>query len=282
MYQVKNRQRLLLASYGLSILAALILYVIYIVLLSGLPIPLVDVTDPFFFCRSFPVGRIPLFIMAMLFALERMRTPSHAISIISNSPNDTSLGDIADDHSSTTSGQTDSEKYRNCLQWCSSFEFLTYIVNKFSPRSISNKIAVGLSICLVVSIILSSTTTVVVWFLLRFLMEFLSPIVFGVWMFLLTPSPHSSDIQESFLMSKVLKSQLLLSVSNWSLAIYTLHYPIAQYFFIFHDGIKAIQDGNYLWIVKFVIFCRTLSVAFLDNNYMFICIYANYFIQFNK
>ena len=67
----------MLAMYGVSVAAAVIIYSSYIIILGWVPIPLVDVTDFFFVCRSFPPGRVPLFIMVMLFAMERRSPAAH-------------------------------------------------------------------------------------------------------------------------------------------------------------------------------------------------------------
>jgi len=253
----------MLAMYGISVAAAVIIYFLYVIILGVLPIPLVDVTDSFFVSRSFPLGRVPLFVMSMLFAMERRRPPaSH------NKGNAGDTSRIADTEvvefaAATAVGLDESEEEYlrregadaakgsccNCSM-CSrckddAFDFLSFILSRYSHSQLSDGITGGLALSLVVCIILSQVTTVLVWFCLRFLMEFLSPIVFGVWLFVLSAPPNSSDIDDSYFVRHVLKSKLLRAVSDMSLAIYTLHYPIAKYFFLIPNGIRAITEGLY-------------------------------------
>ena len=240
------------------------IYFIYIVILSGVPIPLVDVTDPFFVSRSFPPGRIPLFIMAMLFAMERRRPP--ASSHIRNAGERSGIADAdsviqfaaapseepADEYQRgdgaiAVHGSRTSKACSSCPCCCkdNTFDFLTFILSRYSHSQISDFIAAGLAVSLLLCIIISQVTSVLTWFCLRFLMEFLSPIVFGVWLFVLSAPPHSSDIEDSYFVRVVLKSKLLRAVSNMSLAIYTLHYPIAQYFFLIPNGIRSLTGGHH-------------------------------------
>ena len=62
---------------------------------------------------------------------------------------------------------------------------------------------------------------------------------------MLSAPPNSSDIEDSYFVRKVLKSKVLRAVSDMSLAIYTLHYPIAKYFFVIPNGILALTEGLY-------------------------------------
>ena len=247
--------------YWTSVALAVGIYFLYIVILSVAPIPLVDVTDPFFVSRSFPPTRVPLFIMAMLFAMERRKPPgsSHdrnsgarsnnadaesAIEFVAATPDEPREERQPGDGGEVDHGPNPTKASSSCSKE-STFDFLTIILRSYSHSQISNFIAAGLALSLLICIIVSQVTSVLTWFCLRFLMEFLSPIVFGVWLFVLSAPPHTSDIEESYFVRVVLKSKSLRAVSNMSLAIYTLHYPIAKYFFLIPNGIRALTGGQY-------------------------------------
>lgn len=233
------------------------IYFLYIVILSVAPIPLVDVTDPFFVSRSFPPTRVPLFIMAMLFAIERRKPLGSSHGRNSGARSNNADAESAIEFVAATPDEPRGECQRgdgeevdhghnttNCIKE-STFNFLTFILSNYSHSQISNCIAAGLALSLLICIILSQVTSVLTWFCLRFLTEFLSPIVFGVWLFVLSAPPHTSDIEDSYFVRVVLKSKFLRAVSNMSLAIYTLHYPIAKYFFLIPNGIRALTGGQY-------------------------------------
>jgi len=256
--KVRNRQQFSIIMYVASIAAAIILYGIYLVILSiPIAIPLADVTDPFFFARSFPLGRLPLFAMGMAIAFERLQltllapfkltvpTPMELTLLapveLSHSSSAMELSQSAPDSTTEEKGSEPEPVPSRCL--C---QFLPGVTKKYSQSQLSDLILGTLTLAVLLGILIAAETTLTVWFALRFVLEFFSPIVFAVWMFVLTDYSTDSDLDKSFFVNRVLKSSFLRAVSDRSLSIYVMHYPIAQYFFMIRSGTASLANDKML------------------------------------